>query len=189
MKNKNLPKYWVVLHNGTPEFDNIVIKYLKNNYNADYAGLPDCYYGVIKIKGKPAPFCSTRLELFDDFVKLLTFQEFKDILKISCFKRGELVEVRDYNSQEWQRAIYLETIRGTHHPHMCVDNLEEEKYRRGEAVFTSGWEQIRKIDSSMEVKFYYRDYAYVYEDKVKIGDKEYPISIIDDLVAARDRLK
>jgi len=49
------------------------------------------------------------------------------------FTRGELVEVRDHNSNSWNKRIFLTEIHWSEYPFICVDVNKVNEFKVNEA--------------------------------------------------------
>jgi hypothetical protein len=58
---------------------------------------------------------------------------------------GEWVEVRDFDTEEWVKAIYLNTIKQAFYPYTTVTRLYENDFSEGKLFGTTNWRQIRRI--------------------------------------------
>ena len=62
------------------------------------------------------------------------------------FVRGEVVEVRDSEGDNWQRRIYLTKIEGSTHQYICVGYAHEDRFRVKKEFDINYWRQIRKLN-------------------------------------------
>ena len=81
--------------------------------------------------------------------KILTFKEFKEMENKETFTRGELVEVRDEDSNEWTEKIYLTTIEWAKYPYIVVEHYEAEKFKSWKIFDTDKYKQIRKLNTTI----------------------------------------
>lgn len=61
------------------------------------------------------------------------------------FVRGEVVEVRDIEAEDWQKRIYLAKIEGSTHPYICVGYAHEDRFKLNKEFEINYWRQIRKL--------------------------------------------
>ena len=62
------------------------------------------------------------------------------------FVRGEVVEVRDMEADNWQKRIYLTKIEGSTHPYICVVYAHEDRFKLNKEFDIIYWRQIRKLE-------------------------------------------
>lgn len=65
------------------------------------------------------------------------------------YSYGEEVEVRDNDSFDWEKRIFVGYIKNTYNPIICVSDGDEENFKNGEVFYTSNWEHIRKIQPTL----------------------------------------
>lgn len=60
-------------------------------------------------------------------------------------KRGDLVEVRDGDTQDWRKAIFLAEVPQIVHPIICVMKSMEDEFRNGKEINVVRWKFMRPI--------------------------------------------
>jgi len=75
---------------------------------------------------------------------------FEELIIKEEFTRWELVEVRDYDRDEWERGIYLTTIEWAWNPYFTVSWGDEESFENWKEFEPIEWRQIRKIKKKKE---------------------------------------
>jgi hypothetical protein len=77
----------------------------------------------------------------------------KQWLEKNCaFKKGETVEVKDYEVGLWEKRIFLTDIEGANHPYICVAEDDEDDFRAGDAFSITPWKYIRKIENPDDIE-------------------------------------
>ena len=81
-----LPKYWAVFNDGSQEFKEIVINYIKEKYNPPFYGDFKVYYGVNKDDFKVIKASLSKDNFHKESV-LLTIEEFKNLTQKTMEKK------------------------------------------------------------------------------------------------------
>ena len=136
----NLPKYWVIKRDETNPNWKKVIEYLNTTYGCKYKGGTATYYGY---DGTATYYVN--ISDFRNNPTLLPIDEFIAMTEGEQFARGEEVDVRDSDIEDWKPRIYLATVHGAMHPYVCVFKCDEDKFKNNELFGTTNWAQIRKI--------------------------------------------
>ena len=63
------------------------------------------------------------------------------------FKRGDTVMVRNYDTDGWRKAVYLETIKGAYHEFVVKEVLAPLWYEPQQQYSTSSYRQIKAMPS------------------------------------------
>ena len=145
----NLPKYWVVKRDATNPNWKKVIEYLNNISGVTaYEGGEFLYYGYDDNDDNDdynGVNCWDDIPQFLNNPTELTIDEFIAMTEGEQFTRGEEVDVRDSDIEDWKPRIYLATVHGAMHPYVCVFKWNEDKFKNNELFGTTNWAQIRKI--------------------------------------------
>lgn len=68
------------------------------------------------------------------------------------FTRGEVIEVRNQEDEEWEKAIFLVEIKGAYKTFFCVAGFSEPEFKIGKSFMTYDWKYARKIEKTEEPK-------------------------------------
>lgn len=123
------------------EQDGIVNDLLSNYIKNDY--FPNAFEKTIPINHMCIQICPSRTaqSVIDQITAGLAGHAVE-----SEPKRGDLVEVwEDYSEPEPEDRIFLLTIDGSTHPHICVSEAYERDYRLGEGFLHMSWKNMRPI--------------------------------------------
>jgi len=175
-----LPKYWVVLNDGSQLFKDTVIKYLNETYDTGWGGdLTNIYYGYDGNNYFMGTSSHKIISLFENKPTILTLKQF--ITMTQEFKRGELIEVSDYKDyRDGQKRIFLTHIEGAIYPFICIANGHEDKFKSGEKFGISECKYARKIQDKPQGEI---------ELTVKVNGKEVPLSDISEETLLKIRNK
>lgn len=97
----HLPKYWIVINDGSEEFRQLVFTYLDTLSNDRmkswfYPNVDSKFYGVDKIDNhRPIPSAHNDLKRFYNRPKVLAFNEFKELVKPIAIESNEVIECLD----------------------------------------------------------------------------------------------
>lgn len=65
------------------------------------------------------------------------------------YSYGEDVEVRDNDSFDWDKRIFVGYIKNSIEPIICVSDCYEKEFKDGEVFDIVNWEHIRKIQPTL----------------------------------------
>lgn len=133
-----------VENNGTLKELQKVLKLAFPMYGEDARGSAHYY---LQMKNEPFKW-----DCYDSPTSVkVPIQSVKDFLPPD-FKRGDIVMVRDNDTQSWINRIYLTTIPELGYPHICVEGGQEEKYKAGTCKVTTNWRYIQKLEEEKIVE-------------------------------------
>lgn len=118
---------------------------------------------------------------FEEFLKFINMeQQFKP-------KRGDLIEVLDNVSTEWSKRIFLSRIEGAVKEWICVHLSDKANFNQGKKFEITFWEHAREIVLNPIKVVLNSEYTAIVDDKtIEVGCQKIPISVLDELVKARD---
>ena len=113
------------------------------------------------------------------------------------FKRGDLVEVRDSETQEWQLGIFVSHMPNTKYPYYISqeDKVSEKGIQHvmeRDDILVDSWMYCRKASKfpSVTIKLNNAYYAVVSKDFVKVGCQIIPfdavIEVYNAVMSAKD---
>jgi len=146
------------------ELDEMLIEF------GDHAGGIDCFpwfnprmekycgkeYKILSINNNG--FYNLVINGIDDFENW-SFSD--DMIKCKVedddFKEGEMIEVRDHNSNPWERRIFFaESTSDNPYKYVCIDgglgSYYEKEYKNMESYGLTSWKYARKIKPSCDGK-------------------------------------
>jgi hypothetical protein len=151
MITNRLPKYWVVENDKSQLFLDTVIKYMNvidQPQSTPWYGTAFKYYGYDGNELDGGTRGADDLKSFTNLVTLLTLQQFIEMTIEQPWvpKRGEVVLVRNYETDSWKERIYLTTISGSSTPYVCVMDSYTSIYPQ-EGFTLMNWQKMKqKID-------------------------------------------
>ena len=67
-------------------------------------------------------------------------------------ERGEMVLVRDHDSNEWDSRIFLVEITDATRPFLTVARADQDEFNKGRTFGVIPWRQIKQIEKPEEIK-------------------------------------
>ena len=72
---------------------------------------------------------------------------------MQSFNLGERVMVRNYDTDEWRKAVYLYTLKGVLDTYMVVEGLSRRRYEAEQPYSTSSYRQMQAIPPNSYIRY------------------------------------